>query len=53
MEFRMLGPVEVSIAGRVVPLGGQKPKALFAALLVDSGKNLSVCLYTHLTLPTN
>lgn len=38
----MLGPVEVSIAGRVVPLGGQKPKALFAALLVDSGKNLSV-----------
>ncbi|MEO3863125.1 BTAD domain-containing putative transcriptional regulator [Acrocarpospora sp. B8E8] len=35
MEFRVLGPVEAWHGGRRVPLGGPKPRALLAALLLE------------------
>jgi DNA-binding SARP family transcriptional activator len=34
MEFRILGPLEAWDQGREVPLGGPKPRALLAALLL-------------------
>ncbi|MEV7807720.1 winged helix-turn-helix domain-containing protein [Microbispora sp. NPDC088329] len=37
MEFRLLGPVEVSVGEVPVPLGGVKPKTLLAALLLEQG----------------
>ncbi|MBO4271985.1 tetratricopeptide repeat protein [Microbispora triticiradicis] len=37
VEFRLLGPVEVSVGGVPVPLGGVKPKTLLAALLLERG----------------
>ncbi|GAA0966307.1 BTAD domain-containing putative transcriptional regulator [Acrocarpospora macrocephala] len=37
VEFRLLGPVEVSAAGVAVPLGGAKPQTLLAALLLEHG----------------
>ncbi|GAA1010113.1 SARP family transcriptional regulator [Acrocarpospora pleiomorpha] len=37
MEFRLLGPIEVSAAGVAVPLGGAKPQTLLAALLLEHG----------------
>ncbi|MFG1946727.1 BTAD domain-containing putative transcriptional regulator [Nonomuraea sp. NPDC048826] len=38
MEFRLLGPVEVWSEGGQVPLGGAKPRALLAALLLEAGR---------------
>ncbi|TMR13060.1 tetratricopeptide repeat protein [Nonomuraea turkmeniaca] len=38
MELRLLGPVEVWNGERQVPLGGPKPRALLAALLLDVGR---------------
>ena len=37
MEFRLLGPVEVRDGDAAVPIGGSKPRALLAALLLDLG----------------
>ncbi|MFI7131957.1 BTAD domain-containing putative transcriptional regulator [Nonomuraea sp. NPDC050153] len=42
MEFRLLGPVEAWNGGRQVKLGGAKPRALLAALLLDHGKIVPV-----------
>jgi DNA-binding SARP family transcriptional activator/tetratricopeptide (TPR) repeat protein len=42
MELRLLGPVEVWNDGRQVPLGGSKPRALLAALLLDAGRVVTV-----------
>ncbi|MDH2430892.1 BTAD domain-containing putative transcriptional regulator [Sphaerisporangium sp. TRM90804] len=42
MELRLLGPVEVWNGGRQVPLGGAKPRALLAALLLDAGRVVTV-----------
>jgi len=41
MEFRVLGPVEVIEAGRSLPLGGPKPRALLAHLLLAAGRAVS------------
>jgi DNA-binding SARP family transcriptional activator len=41
MEFRILGPLEVRTNGRVVDLGGPKPRGLFALLLLHAGQSLS------------
>src|SRR5262249_35851621 len=35
---RLLGPVEVTCAGKIVALGGAKPRTLLAALLLDNGQ---------------
>lgn len=37
VEFRILGPLEASVEGRPVPLGGPKQRALLALLLVHAG----------------
>ncbi|MBB6474845.1 AfsR/SARP family transcriptional regulator [Sphaerisporangium rubeum] len=42
MELRLLGPVEVWNGERQVPLGGGKPRALLAALLLDAGRVVTV-----------
>lgn len=34
MEFRVLGPLEVRVDGDAVPLGGRRPRALLAVLLL-------------------
>jgi DNA-binding SARP family transcriptional activator len=40
MEFRILGPLEVLDEGRRVALGGSKPRALLALLLLHRGETL-------------
>jgi predicted ATPase/DNA-binding SARP family transcriptional activator len=40
MEFRILGPLEVLDEGRGVSLGGSKPRALLALLLLHRGETL-------------
>jgi predicted ATPase/DNA-binding SARP family transcriptional activator len=40
MEFRILGPLEVLDEGRRLALGGSKPRALLALLLLHSGETL-------------
>jgi DNA-binding SARP family transcriptional activator len=37
MEFRLLGPVELRAAERVLPLGGPRQRSVVAALAVDAG----------------
>ncbi|MEU9887165.1 BTAD domain-containing putative transcriptional regulator [Sphaerisporangium sp. NPDC051011] len=41
MEFRLLGPVEAWHGARRLPLGGPKPRALLAALLLSPGRVVS------------
>jgi DNA-binding SARP family transcriptional activator/ABC-type transport system substrate-binding protein len=41
MEFRLLGPVEALRDGRPVPLGGAKPRALLALLLLHVNEVVS------------
>jgi DNA-binding SARP family transcriptional activator len=38
MEFRILGPLEVEEAGRLLPLGGAKQRALLAILLLHANE---------------
>ncbi|MEU7857615.1 BTAD domain-containing putative transcriptional regulator [Nonomuraea sp. NPDC049141] len=48
MEFRLLGPVEVWNGDHWVALGGPKPRALLAALLLRAGQVVSVDRLVHL-----
>ena len=41
IEFRLLGPLEVWRGGRQVPVGGAKPRALLAVLLLRAGRVVS------------
>jgi len=41
MEYRVLGPLEVTHVGRPVALGGAKQRALLAVLLLDAGRIVS------------
>src|SRR5262249_55573051 len=41
MEFRILGPLEVVDRGRALMLGGPKPRALLARLLLDANETVS------------
>jgi hypothetical protein len=41
-EFRVLGPVEVIVDGRPVPLGGQKPLIVLAGLLLRANQVVAV-----------
>jgi DNA-binding SARP family transcriptional activator len=38
LELRLLGPVQAARAGRDVPLGGPKQRAVLALLLLDAGR---------------
>ena len=40
-DFRILGPLEVSDAGKPLPLGGQKQRAVLAFLLIEPGRVVS------------
>ncbi|MGH8958972.1 MAG: BTAD domain-containing putative transcriptional regulator, partial [Acidimicrobiia bacterium] len=42
LQFRVLGPLEVVVHNHAVSLGGPKPRALLAALLVNSGRSVPV-----------
>lgn len=42
MEFRLLGPVEAWHEGRELALGGPKPRAVLAALLLEPGRVVSI-----------
>ena len=42
MEFKILGPLEVTEQGHSLPLGGRKPRALLAMLLLRHGSVRSV-----------
>jgi DNA-binding SARP family transcriptional activator len=41
LEFRILGPLEVGSNGNLLPLGGQRQRALLAALLVRANEVVS------------
>ncbi len=41
LEFRVLGPVEVSDGGQNLPLGGPKQRALLADLILSAGRVVS------------
>lgn len=41
VEFRILGPVEASVAGRVVELGGRRSRQVLAVLLLNAGRPVS------------
>src|SRR4029453_5867505 len=41
IEFRILGPLELSADGRLIPLGSPKQRALLALLLVHANETLS------------
>jgi DNA-binding SARP family transcriptional activator len=38
VEYRILGPVEVRVDGRPVPVGGPKPRALLVLLLLNADR---------------
>ncbi|MGE0170343.1 ABC transporter substrate-binding protein [Nocardioides sp.] len=42
LTFRILGPLEVSLAGSPLPLGGRQQRALLALLLCNAGQAVSV-----------
>ena len=42
MEFRLLGPVEIWVSSSPVAIGGTKPRALLAALLLEHGRVVPV-----------
>src|SRR5215207_9981683 len=42
MRYRLLGPLEVHDGEGPVPLGGRRPRALLARLLLDPGRTLSI-----------
>jgi YVTN family beta-propeller protein len=46
LEFRILGPVEVSDGGRSLPLGGPKQRALLADLILNAGSIVSTARLT-------
>src|SRR5919108_4894770 len=41
-RIELLGPVEARVDGRVVSLGGQRPRALFAVLALMAGRVVTV-----------
>ena len=41
MEFRVLGPLEVSKDGRLLPLGGRQQRAVLAILLLQANQVVS------------
>ena len=52
MEFRILGPLEVVDRGHTLALGGPKPRALLAALLLTPNRAVSVDRLIEVLWPT-
>ncbi|WP_158886926.1 AfsR/SARP family transcriptional regulator [Amycolatopsis anabasis] len=52
ISFRVLGPLEVEVAGRSLPLGGPKPRVLLAALLLQAGVTVSTDQLVDVLWPT-
>lgn len=46
MEFRVLGPLEVSVDGEPIPLGGPRSQIVLASLLLDAGRVVPVARLT-------
>ena len=42
IEFRLLGPVEASIDGRLLDVGHARQQCVLAALLLDANRTASV-----------
>ena len=42
IQYRLLGPLEAVDGDTRLPLGGRKPRALFARLLLDANRTVSV-----------
>jgi peptide/nickel transport system substrate-binding protein len=42
MDYRILGPLDVRVDGRTLELGGEKPRALLAILLLQANEAVSV-----------
>src|SRR4051794_6942404 len=42
MDFRLLGPLDASADAAPLPLGGRKPRALLACLLLEGNRTVSV-----------
>ncbi|WP_433318424.1 AfsR/SARP family transcriptional regulator [Micromonospora sp. CA-269861] len=42
LRFQLLGPLRIAAAGRVVPVGPQKQRALLAALLLSANERVSL-----------
>ena len=38
VEFGLLGPLEVRVSGRAVPLGGPRQRAVLALLLLEANR---------------
>ncbi|GIH03838.1 SARP family transcriptional regulator [Rhizocola hellebori] len=53
LEFRLLGPVEASCLDGAIPLGGTKPRALLAALLLDHDHVVSASRLVDVVWPDN
>jgi len=51
ISFRILGPLEVAVAGRTLPLGGPKPRLLLAALLLQPNLVVSADALTEVLWP--
>jgi DNA-binding SARP family transcriptional activator len=50
--FRVLGPLEVRVAGRAVSVGGPKPRALLATLVLHANTAVSVDQLAEVLWPT-
>src|SRR4029079_5158209 len=42
VHYRLLGPLEMTIGGRVISVGGPRARALLAALVLDAGRVIPV-----------
>lgn len=51
LAFRVLGPLEVTAAGQVVPLGGPKPRLLLAALALQPNVVVSTDVLVEVLWP--
>ena len=47
IEYRILGPLEVSADGRVIEIGGPKQRALLAILLLRANESVSRDVLAH------
>jgi DNA-binding SARP family transcriptional activator len=51
LTIRVLGPLEVTASGRVIPLGGPKPRLLLAALALQPNVVVSTDVLVEVLWP--